>query len=64
MRTFRIQIISDRYPLNYESRANDWPAAVSKALRRWKKEGKNHKKLRELKIVVVKGEKIVSNVPL
>lgn len=37
MTTYRVTIQADRYPTEYTITASGWPAAISRAVREWKR---------------------------
>lgn len=53
MKIFRVKIIADRYPTDYEVQASSWGTAINRAVKQWQKRFKgNHAS--ELKIQAVK----------
>lgn len=54
MRAFHVTIAADRYPTDYRVEASDWPTAIARAVKLWKKRFRGSK-AQELSIRAVKG---------
>jgi hypothetical protein len=52
MKQYRATISADRFPMDFTVSASDWPTAVSRAVKAWKKRFKGSR-TDELKITIV-----------
>ena len=54
MRIYRVQIIADKYPCEYNVQASNWGTAISRAIREWSKEKGKGSRTEELRIKAIK----------
>lgn len=59
MRIYRVKILADKYPTEYNVNASSWGTAISRAIKEWKKRFKGSRAT-ELKITAIKSGELLT----